>query len=109
MKSLVIFFLFILFCVSCQRNTIVYYNNTEDYDDAEIWGTTDLYLFFKDELGVNNYRLTSRRYYRELYKIKNELINKGTDVYWDNNFYEYAFILNEEDTLYANLSQSMEI
>ena len=100
-----IYVIIILFCCSC-NNVIIYYNDKGIYDDAEIWGTTDLYLFFLKEESINVEKVNSKRIQKELNRIKKEVLHTGERISWDNYSYQYAFI-NRGDTIYANINQDI--
>ena len=89
------------FLFSCKTSVIVYYHDTRNYDDGEIWGS-DLSLFFKNEEDIKINKIQSEEIYTELMKIKKELNLCENVVEIDDGFYEYAFVVKTTDTLYTN-------
>jgi hypothetical protein len=101
---------------SCTRNTIIYYHNTEDYDGGEIRGVTQLYIFFESDSNIYVHKTKSKEIFKELNRIKKNILLRGDKIKYvklfedyeevedDYDFYDYSFVLNEKDTLYANMT-----
>jgi hypothetical protein len=88
---------------SCKNNyTLVYYNDTVHYDDGEIWGT-QLNLFFEKSSDVKMIKVESKKLSEELKRIKNTLVENNELLKIDDGVYDYAFITDQQDTLYSNI------
>ena len=87
--------------ISCSVATKIYYNNTSNIDDGEIWGS-NLNLFFVKNDRVKITQNKSNQLKTELKLIRDNLLKSNNVEKNDDYFYDYAFIINSKDTLYAN-------
>ena len=99
-KSKIVFFSLLALSLFSCKMTKIYYHNTQQIDDGEIWGS-NLKSFFiqKDEVKIT--KSSSIELSNELLKIKNEIQSNGKLIDVDDDFYDYAFVLSKKDTLYS--------
>jgi hypothetical protein len=99
---------------SCVRTTIVYHKDTSRYDGGEI-RSGNLHLFFKEDNCIPIRKTELQGISNQLSKIKKDILLRGDTIAFvkifenqeaveaDFYFYNYVFILNGKDTLYANV------
>lgn len=102
MKSInILIVIGLVFLLNSCQSTKVYFHDTNDYDDGEIWGG-QLSLFFKKNEDIKISQINNKKLSSELNRIRNVLISNNEFIEIDDGFYEYAFVLNKKDTLFTN-------
>jgi hypothetical protein len=101
MKFKIFFSIFVLLCLCSCKITSIYYNDTSQIDDGDIFGCCTK-LFFVTDQHITTTRIKSQYLIKELASIKEIINKKGQEFYKDDNFYNYAFITNNRDTIFSN-------
>ena len=86
---------------SCKVITKIYYHDTSNFDDGEIWGD-NVVNFFNNDMNIKITNNKSKELYSELENIRKEIVSKGTYIDNDDRPYEFAFITSRNDTIYSN-------
>lgn len=104
---------------SCSYSTKIYHHNTSSVDGGEIFGSS-LFVFFEKNDRVEIKKVRSSELDKELQRILSLFekdstareVNTKVSLYLseilsadkepDDYFYNYAFVVNEKDTLYSN-------
>ena len=96
----ILFLTIVLTSCSCSK-TVIYYNNINQIDDGEIFGDR-LKDFFTKDKRIQVELLNSSYFENELIKVLN-LFDKSQNItIFDDNYYDYAFIVNKKDTLFSS-------
>lgn len=100
---MVLIFCLLLTGASCSTPIIVYHDimDRETINDGEIWAG-DLHVFFMERERIEKKIIRSRDVSKELNRILNQIKKAHSVTVFDDNYYEYAFIINFRDTLYTN-------
>jgi hypothetical protein len=88
---------------SAQRGTKIYHHNLSHsaISDGEI-DSSNLRAFFVKDEDIRTTTSPSRGLATELRRVKHRLAETATDTTIDYTFYDYAFILPSQDTLYTD-------
>lgn len=86
-----------------QRGTKIYHHSLSrpSISDGEI-GSSNLHSFFVKNDDIRTATSPSRGLATELRRVKSLLAETATDSSSDYTFYDYAFILPSQDTLYTD-------
>lgn len=101
MKKLIVIILG--FCiVSCsQKLTLVYYNDVSKVDDGEIFGQ-ELQRFFSRNDNIKVVSIKSNSFNKLLKTVGDSIKQYESENYSDDNYYGYAFVTANRDTLFAD-------
>lgn len=94
----------LLWVLSACSGPITIYHHHLDRErilDGEIWNG-DLQVFFSDREDIERKVLRSRMLAKELNRILTLIKKEQLVTVFDDNYYEYVFIINSRDTLYTN-------
>lgn len=99
----VICFCLLVILSSCSGPITIYHHHIdrERILDGEIWNG-NLHVFFKDNEDIERTVLRSRILAKELNRILTLIKKEQLVTVFDDNYYEYVFIINSRDTLYTN-------
>lgn len=103
MKKSVILLSILIMCIlqSCSPVYEIFFYNPGDIDDGEIWDS-DLEYFFMRKERLSQVKSISHKLTVELEEILISLKGKTKSEVDEGDFYEYAFVFQNKDTIFTN-------